>query len=192
MARGRQEAGPGTARLFALVLALCWPAALAAQADFSGQTLGPGQTVSVLVLSQERLLTDSAPGQALLSEEAALRAAHKEEGERLDAELEAEERELAELRTQITDEDFQARAVAFDEKVVRIRQDHREKSEALGREVEERRKAFFAQVVPIVAEIMRERGASLVFERRNILFTGPGVDITDEVIRRIDNSGSFQ
>ena len=161
-------------------------------ADFSGQIMEMQPASPVLALNQERLLRDSSAGQKVLEDVQAMRAAHQAEGERLDEELEAEERRLADLRDTAPAEEFQALAIEFDAKVVRIRQDHVEKSEALSQKVDAARKAFFAQIVPIVAGIMEERGASLVLEQRNILFTGPGVDITDEVIERIDKSGSFQ
>lgn len=169
-----------------------WPGALWAQSGFTGQVMETRPAAPVLVLNQERLLRDSEAGRRVLEQEQALRMAHQAEGERLDAELEAEERQLAEQRDRLPAEEFQAKAVAFDAKVVRIRQDHAEKSEALGTQIETARKDFFAKIVPIVAQIMAERGASLVFEQRNILFTGPGVDITGDVIERIDNSDAFK
>lgn len=181
-------------KILAMAVALVFGAApLHGQSvDFSGQVMDAKPAASILVLNQERLLRDSTAGQQVLAAEQSLRAAHQAEGARLDEELEAEERELAELRETLPVEEFQELAIAFDAKVVRIRQDHVGKSESLSLKVETARKEFFAQIVPIVAGIMEERGASLVFEQRNILFTGPGVDITDEVIRRIDNSGAFE
>ena len=162
------------------------------QGAFSGQVMNAQPTVPVLVLNQERLLRDSAVGRSILEQEQTLRAAHQREGERLEEELEAEERELADQKATLPLAEFQEKAIAFDAKVVRIRQDHAAKSEALSQTVEGARKEFFSKIVPIVAGIMEERGASLVFEQRNILFTGPGVDITDAVIERIDNSNAFE
>jgi len=69
---------------------------------------------------------------------------------------------------------------------------HQDKSEALAVELDKLRQSFFGGIVPIVAQIMKERGASLVFEQRNVLFTGPDVDITQEVIDRLDASGSLE
>ena len=180
------------ATLAILILLALPPMARGQQGDFSGQVMNAQPSATVLVLSQERLLRDSKAGQQILAEEQALREAHQRDGERLDEELETEERELADLRATLPVEDFQEKAIAFDAKVVRIRQDHVAKSEALSQRIDAARKTFFARIVPIVAGIMEERGASLVFEQRNILFTGPGVDITDAVIERIDKSGAFE
>ncbi len=143
---------------------------------------------SILVLNQERLLRASRTGQEVLAQERMMTEAHRDEGLRLDAELEAEERDLAEKRKELPAEDFAKLAVAFDTKVVATRRDHTEKSELLATTIEDGRKDFFSKIVPIVAQIMRERQADLVFEQRNVLFTGPNVDITADVIERLDNS----
>ena len=146
----------------------------------------PRATQSILVMNQEKLLRNSKTGQALLARERAMTDAHRAEGLRLDAELEAEERDLAEKRKTLPTEEFAVPAVEFDTKVVATRKDHNQKSELLANTLENMRKKFFAQIVPVVAQIMKERGAELVFEQRNVLFTGANVDITDEVIERLE------
>lgn len=148
---------------------------------------GPPTAQVILVLSQERLLRDSKTGRALLARQREMSDAHRDEGLRLDAELEGEELELTEKRRTLPPEEFEKLAVEFDEKVVATRRDHKEKSEALAAAIDDGRKQFFSQIVPIVAQIMQERQASLVFEQRNVLFTGPNVDITEEVISRLDD-----
>ena len=42
-----------------------------------------------------------------------------------------------------------------------------------------------------IAKIMSERGASMVFEQRNVLFTGQDVDITADVIQRLDSEAGL-
>ena len=152
---------------------------------FSAQIMGDVDQ-PILVLNQEKLLRNSKVGQALLARENAMKEAHQQEGLRLDRELESEERELTKLRDELVATEFETLAIEFDTKVVAVRNDHQQKSEALGVELEKMRQAFFGNIVPIVAQLMKERGASLVFEQRNVLFTGPDVDITQDVIDRLD------
>ena len=152
---------------------------------FSAQIMGDVDQ-PILVLNQEKLLRNSKVGQALLERENAMKEAHQQEGLRLDRELESEERELTKLRDELVATEFEKLAIEFDTKVVAVRNDHQQKSEALGVELEKMRQAFFGNIVPIVAQLMKERGASLVFEQRNVLFTGPDVDITQDVIDRLD------
>jgi len=86
---------------------------------------------------------------------------------------------------------FEQLAAEFDARVVAIREEDVRAAEVLAAEFEAIRKNFFADVVPIVAQIMTERGASLIFEQRNVLFTGPNVDITDDVIARMDKAAGL-
>ncbi len=159
--------------------------------QFSGQVMGELDQ-PILVLNQERLLRSSEVGQALLAQENQMKESHQQEGLRLDAELEAEERDLTRKRDELVSEEFEKLAIEFDAKVVAVRRDHQQKSEALAVELEKLRQAFFADIVPIVAGIMQERGASLVFEQRNVLFTGKDVDITQDVIDRLDAENSSE
>lgn len=152
---------------------------------FSSQIMGELDQ-PILVLNQEKLLLNSTTGQALLAQENAMKEAHRQEGLRLDKELEDEERELTTLRDELEALEFDKLAIQFDTKVVAVRSDHQQKSEALAVELDKLRQSFFGNIVPIVAQIMNERGASLVFEQRNVLFTGPDVDITQTVIERLD------
>lgn len=159
--------------------------------QFSTQIMGEGQQ-QILVLNQERLLVNSEAGKALLEQENAMKEAHTQEGLRLDAELENEERELTRKRDVLVSTEFEKLAIEFDAKVVAVRREHQEKSEALAVELDKLRQSFFGDVVPIVARIMKEKGASLVFEQRNVLFTGPDVDITQEVIDRLDEGAKSE
>lgn len=146
----------------------------------------------VLVLNQERLLRDSKKGQAILQEETRLKEERAERARQLEEELETEERTLAERRSEIDPKEFEQLAEAFDSRVVAIREEDVRAAEVLATEFEGIRKDFFSQIVPIVAGIMNERNASLVFEQRNVLFTGPNVDITDDVIARMDKAAGFE
>jgi len=157
---------------------------------FGGQIMGVEQQ-QILVLNQENLLKFSKSGQALLSKENAMKEAHKQEGLRLDFELESEELILTEKRDELIPEEFDKLAIQFDSKVVAVRRDHQQKSEALAGELDSMRKEFFSNIVPVVAKIMKERGASMVFEQRNVLFTGPDIDITAEVIQRLDSEAGL-
>lgn len=157
---------------------------------FGGQIMGVEQQ-PILVLNQEKLLRSSEVGKTLLARENAKKEAHRQEGLRLDAQLEAEELALTEKRDELIAEEFNKLAILFDEKVVAVRRDHQRKSEALAAELDAMRKEFFADIVPIVAKIMSERGASMVFEQRNVLFTGQDVDITADVIQRLDSEAGL-
>ena len=178
--------GLGRHLVAAVAVAFCVLAAPAGAQQSAAPTIQP-----ILVLSQERLLIESQKGRQLLAQEETMRNAHRDEGAALDASLEAEERELTKLRDTLPADEFNALAEAFDQKVVKVRQEHQAASVRLGEQIEGQRQTFLSQIVPLVADIMQRRGASLVFERRAVLFTGPNVDITPEVIELMDKAAGF-
>ena len=51
------------------------------------------------------------------------------------------------------------------------------------------RQEFFAEVADIIAGIVRERGAIIVLDRREVFLSADGIDITDEAIARVNALG---
>lgn len=142
----------------------------------------------ILVVDRERLLdTVGVPPQV------ARRIENRqndriEEGRRIEAELEAEELELTAKRPTLTPEEFRALADAFDAKVERIRAEQVAKDVALQRYADEELFKFRSQISPILAQIMQERSALAVLDRRAVLISIDAIDVTDEAIARIKMS----
>ncbi|MHC0052942.1 OmpH/Skp family outer membrane protein [Actibacterium sp. D379-3] len=140
----------------------------------------------IVTVDQERLFTQSAYGQAILDQIEAESAELGAENRRIEAELVAEERALTEQRPTLDPAAFRAMAAAFDEKVVAIRKAQDDKTRALVRRRETAQKDFFTAVLPILTEIVRERGAVAVLETRAVILSADQIDITGAAIERID------
>ena len=140
----------------------------------------------VLIFDAERLFADSALGRALDSEveEAARRLS--EENRRIEAELLAEERALTDRRAELAPEDFRPLAQAFDEKVQRFRAEQDEKERALSEMREAGRQRFLERAVPVLSDILRERGALVLLDRRDVFLSADAIDITEAAIARLD------
>ncbi len=147
----------------------------------------PGQPVSaVLVIDRERLFRDSQYGQRLAAIVEAERSRQQAETRRIEEELRAEELALTEERASLSPEAFRARADAFDAKVEELRQGRDQAEQALLAEIERIQAEFLRQVSPVLAALLRERGALLMLDRRIVLIAMGGVDVTDMAIARID------
>ncbi|KCV83558.1 outer membrane chaperone Skp [Actibacterium atlanticum] len=140
----------------------------------------------VLTVDQEQLFNDSAYGKAMLAALEDEREALTMENRRIEADLIAEEQDLTEERPQMTPEGFREKAAAFDARVVEIRQAQDSKLRALNERRDEAQKQFYAAALPIVAELVRERGAVLVLESQSVILSAQQIDITQEVIARLD------
>lgn len=153
----------------------------------AGPALAQGQVASdFLFINQERLLTGSRTGQALLAEEDAARDALRADARAIDAAFEREERELNELRREMPAEEFREKANDFDARVVEARQDQDARSNALAQDFETRRRRFYAAVAPILVQVMERFQAHAIFDENSVLLADDRLNITEAVIAEID------
>lgn len=144
----------------------------------------------VLTIDQDRLFSETRLGaetSADLERQAQELAAENTEIENT---LIAEESALTERRATLPPEEFRALADAFDERVQRLRAEQDEKARQLNRRRDEARAEFFNDIAVILSEIVREKGALVVIDRRDVFLSADRIDITDEAIARINESSS--
>lgn len=125
-------------------------------------------------------------GQAMAADLQAQREALITRNRDLEAELEAEEQALTDLRDTTPPDEFRALADAFDEKVQEIRRDSDARVRQLERNRERAPLEFLRRVEPVLVALMREAGGLVVLDRRNVLLQADVIDITDPAIARID------
>lgn len=164
-------------RLAVVLAALAMPAS----AQQLGEIVSP-----ILTLDRDALFSGTLYGQRVNADLEAASNALAAETRQIEAALEAEERDLTDQRANLPVAEFRALADAFDDKVQALR-DERERAqgEAL-RQIEAAQAAFFTRIGPILGQLVRERGAVMILDRRAILLTAADVDITEAAIARID------
>ncbi|MBP7001590.1 OmpH family outer membrane protein [Amaricoccus sp.] len=175
-AAGAQEAGtapaPGPAPI----------PLLPAQSRPAGPSGGP----TFLYINQDRILTGSKRGQALLAEEEAARDALRAEARRIEAAFEEEERGLNDKRREMSPPDFRKLADDFDARVVEARRQQDERANALATEFDQKRRQFYAGVGPVLVGLMERRGGLAIFDESSVLLADPSINVTDEVIAEMD------
>ena len=164
-----------------LALALGFGAAGAPNAQELSQFSSP-----VLTLDQERLFNESLIAARVVAGIESRSLDLAAENRRIEAELVAEELDLTERRPTLALADFRALADAFDAKVQTIREEQDAKALELQRQQDEIRQGFLNQITPVLAEIVRDRGAVVVLDRRSVFLSAESIDITDEAITRIN------
>ena len=69
---------------------------------------------------------------------------------------------------------------------IRTQQDNKSREIA---QRQERQQALFIQSArPVLAELMREFGASVILEQRTVLLSNKAVDVTEEAIQRLNTA----
>lgn len=181
------------AAAFALLAALACPAdaqdSIVVQAEVPSAERGRVLIQSpVLVIDSQRLFSESLLGQRIEAEVNAARAQLQAENDQIAEALRAEELELTQRRPGLAAEEFRALADAFDSKAQRIRGERAAELQQLGQRLDQERQAFLTAVVPVLEEIMREAGAAILLEQREVLLHVRVVDVTRLAIERVNEA----
>jgi len=173
-------------RAAGLALAIAVTGAL--PAGIAAAQEAPGVTVRspILTIDPEAVFARSALGRRLAREIEAEQQALASENRRIEAELTAEELALTEQRASLPIDEFRALADAFDAKVQRVRREQDAKEAALERRAERAEAEFLRATRPVLAEVMQERGAAVILDRRSVFVAFGAIDVTDAAIVAID------
>ncbi|MDP5307790.1 OmpH family outer membrane protein [Paracoccus spongiarum] len=145
-------------------------------------------TAAVLTIDQERLYAESAWGRRALRELEEQGARIADENERQAAQLSEEEAELTRQRTALDPAEFRRRAEAFDSRATAVRRERAQAVQDLNAAADADRAAFYQAALPIMGEVMQDRGAVAVLDRRTVFISLDAIDITSDLIRRLDAS----
>ncbi len=149
------------------------------------QNVGVVQS-DILVLDPERLFADTQLGQRVNAEYQAEREKLIARNLTIQAELEAEELALTNLRSEKTPAEFRLLADEFDTKVQEIRRDSERAIRDLERSRERAPVMFMRQVEPVLIQVMRDTGGAVIMDVRSVLLRANVIDITDLAITRVD------
>jgi Skp family chaperone for outer membrane proteins len=144
--------------------------------------------VPLLVLDQDRFFIESSFGKAAVARERAATEALDQENNRIEAKLVAEEQELTSLRATLSAEEFTTRASAFDEKVERIRTEQDAKVRVLAGAREKDRQEFLQVAGPVLGELLSEKRALAIIDKKMIILSLSAIDVTDEAIAKLDQA----
>lgn len=142
----------------------------------------------ILTVDSDLMFSQSQFGVRVAQELAADESVLLAENRRIQAELTAEEKALTEKRGEMDANAFRAVAEAFDARVVQIRKEQDAKAANLEQRRQREQEAFIRAASPILTSLMREAGASVILERRNVLLGDPAVDITPFAIERLNQT----
>ncbi len=141
---------------------------------------------AVLTLDQERLFAGSRFGRRVLAAHDEARRALLAENRTLEAQLEAEERDLTARRPGLAPSEFRRLADAFDVRAEDIRARQGAKEQVLRQELGAEQQRFFAAARPVLEQLARDRGAAVIVVPQVILVAVAPIDITDAAIARLD------
>ncbi|RCW81332.1 OmpH family outer membrane protein [Paracoccus lutimaris] len=141
----------------------------------------------VITLDQDALYLNSKWGQRVQADLERQGRDIAAENDRLEKQFADEERELTQLRATLPPDEFRKRADAFDTRVVEVRRERANAAREWQTRANEERSAFFRAALPILAAMMRERGAVAVLDRNSVFVAAESIDVTEALIQRLDS-----
>ena len=171
------------------------PAAQTAAPAASGEGRAPlvnaadtpaGQPVAVLVLDVDQAYETSAWGRRAKTDIEAAARQIEADNKRLEAQLTAEEQALTAERATLAPDVFRRKAEEFDARAQTIRRERARVARDLGSRADADRNAFLNASLPVVTTLMQEHHAAVVLDRRQTLLTATSIDITAQLVERMD------
>ena len=156
---------------------------LSAPIAFAQQVLPQSQ---VLTVDSDMMFSQSLFGIRVAQELAADESILLAENRRIQAELTAEEKALTDRRSEMDADAFRAVAEAFDARVVQIRNEQDQKAATLEQRRQREQESFIRVASPVLTTLMKDAGASVILERRDVLLSNPAVDVTSFAIERLN------
>ena len=168
--------------LGALTAGMAAPLAMAQPAT-AQQKMKP---VAIAVIDGQRIEREAMAIKDAREQLQRVRSAYQAEVAKEEEKFRAEEQELARQRTVLTGEAFDARRRDFERRVTEVQRQVQERSRQLEQSFNDVRGEVGKAMVVIIGDLAKERDFSLVIHRAQTAYRADGLDITDEVLKRLD------
>lgn len=173
------------AALRAALLALALAAALQAAPAAAQEDL-PAPVVAVI--DYQRIMRDAQAAQSIREQLETRRRQFQEEIAAEEQRLHQADKELAQQRSVLTSEAFADRRREFEAEVAEVQRLVQQRRRQLDRAFNDALDEVKRVLIEVVTEMAEERGFNLVLPASEVLFFGRRLDLTDEVMARLDRA----
>jgi outer membrane protein len=97
------------------------------------------------------------------------------------------DRELNSTRSILSEEEFNARVSAFEERLISIQRSIQSQKINFDRSIQQAQSQLEQELFRIVSDIAQERSLSMVIQRQNVVIYNNALDITDEALARLND-----
>lgn len=164
-------------------------AAVAALAFGMSLAGAPAQAVGpavILVVDTQGVFAQSKAGQSIRSQYEEQAKKIMADGKKTDDALQADAKKLSDERALLSQEDLQKRVQTLQQRTVEFQQSMQVKQQGLQLGVQRAESQVEAALRPIFAEIMKEKGGTILLDQAVVLAGGADLDISAEVLKRLN------
>lgn len=140
----------------------------------------------IVIVNMQQIFTQSKVGQSIRTQLQDQAKKLQDEDKKGEAAIQAEAKALSDQRSLLSADDFKKKVQALEQKEGERQNKMRAKGEALQLGVNKARQEVEAAIRPIFADVMKKNGATLLLDQSVVLAGGVDLDITDEVLKQLD------
>lgn len=151
----------------------------------AAQALAAGPAV-ILIVNTESVFAQSKVGQSIRTQFQEQAKKLQAEGAKTETAIQADAKKLSDERALLSQEDLQKKFQALQQREMEFQQSMQEKGQALQLGVQQANAKVEAALRPIFAEVMKEKGGTVLFDQSVVLAGGSDLDISAEVLKRLN------
>ncbi|PKP78432.1 MAG: hypothetical protein CVT81_04205 [Alphaproteobacteria bacterium HGW-Alphaproteobacteria-3] len=140
----------------------------------------------VLIVNTEAVFAQSKVGQNIRSQFEEQAKKLRAEGKKTEDGLQADAKKIADERALLSPEDLQKKVQAWQKREAEFQQSMQQKGQALQLGLQQANGKVEAALRPIFAEVLKEKGGTVLFDQSVVLAGGADLDISAEVLKRLN------
>ena len=141
----------------------------------------------IVYLDLDNVVTNTRAGKLILSELEKSKKAALLKFEKKEKDLKKIEDEIKKQKNIISEEELKKKFVKFRKEVTTFRQNKQKVINEFNKKKKKEFDAFFKKITPIIENYVSEKNIDIVLDRKNIFLASKKKDITQEIIKIIDN-----
>ena len=160
--------------------------AIFAFTGINGAQAQSAKTAKVIIIDFMEIQRTSLAGKDLLRQGENHNAELEAEQQRLQQDARTTEAELARQRDFLSEDQLQEKIRAEQQRLSIAERDFREKTNRVQIAARHAHRKMQSALTPIYQQVMSAHGANLIMDRSQLILSGPGMDVTREVIEQLD------
>jgi outer membrane protein len=175
--------------ILSLICAACMAALPASAQNSAAKTGAPHSTMPapiVEVVDVQRILDESLAAKSVQKQLDTQRSKFQSEIEKEENELSQAEKDLAKARDQLTPDIYSDREQQLRQRFAAEEQHVQARRKVLDEAFSDSMNAVRTNLLDIVSSVAHEHGANLVLIKQQVLWTDKALDVTDEVLNRLN------
>lgn len=143
---------------------------------------------NVAIVDMHYLMQETKAAKSIQKQLTALRDRYKDEIADKEKELREGEKSLIERKESLSVEDFKNERLAFEKQVVSVQKEVKEKQSKLDHAFSVAMDQLRSEAVKLIASSAKDRDASLVLPRQNIIIVDQALDMTPEIYKALNET----